>query len=72
MEIVFLFVSLVGYAAGPEKPKVNGGVLDARSYDLKSDGSIPLDGKWIVYYDELVSSRDSKAGFSYTYFPEIW
>lgn len=72
MGIVFLFVSLVGYAAGPEKPKVNGGVLDARSYDLKSDGSIPLDGKWIVYYDELVSPRDPKAGFAYTDFPEIW
>ncbi|WP_238403310.1 ATP-binding protein [Paenibacillus mesophilus] len=44
--------------AGFAPPSVREGVLNLSGWDLASDGPVPLDGEWELYWDRLLAPND--------------
>ncbi len=41
-------------------PEASRGVLDLRGYSFERDGSLPLDGEWEFYWNQLLEPKDFK------------
>ncbi len=62
--------------ATPEHPFVSQGVIDLRGWDFEHSRTIPLDGEWEFYPDELITHDDitnkSKHTAKYVQVPGNW
>ncbi|MBU3916869.1 Hpt domain-containing protein, partial [bacterium] len=66
---VFLLIMMLGMAdvesmMAKQRLEAVKGVMDLRTWDLKVDGNINLDGEWEFYWDQLLSPDDFKQGLS--------
>ena len=46
----------------PETPRVMNGTIDLRSWDLKKDGAVSLDGQWAFYWNRMISPEQFLRG----------
>ena len=46
----------------PETPRVMNGTIDLRSWDLKKDGTVSLDGQWAFYWNRMISPEQFLRG----------
>src|SRR3989339_1814456 len=56
--LLSLFFSINLIAKEIEKPQAIKGILDLRNWDLRTDGSISLNGEWEIYWEQFVDPLD--------------
>ncbi len=57
--VLFLFSNCFPFISNLEMPTVKQGVLDISGWDFEEDASIPLNGDWEFYWNELISPNEN-------------
>ena len=56
--LLYFIFSVSVFANKNEKPQAVKGILDLRNWDLRTDGSIALNGEWEFYWEQFVDPLD--------------